>query len=128
MIIHIDNRLTVGDIQERFEKCFPLLKIEFYRTSHSWKRHSSLHDIIYPIETIGSIRKIYEQGIFDIKSWYQTGKVEMDFRDRFGLNVQIYRKRKGGWVQTVSSDNLTLKEQSDIASASVSNRNMTNIV
>jgi hypothetical protein len=127
MIIHIDDRYTVGDIQERFQKCFPLLKIEFYRTSHTWKKHSSLHDIIDPIDTIGSIRKTHEPGILDIKSWYQTGQVEREFKERFGLNVQIYRKRKGGWVQTISTDNLTLKEQSELASRSAGNHNMTNI-
>jgi hypothetical protein len=127
MIIHIDDRLTVADIQERFEKCFPLLKIEFYRTAHTWKKHSSLHDIIDPIETIGSIRKKHEPGILDIKSWYQTGQVERDFRERFGLNVQIYRKRKDGWVQTISTDNLTLKEQSDLTLRSAGIHKITNI-
>jgi hypothetical protein len=127
MIIHIDDRLTVGDLQERFSKCFPLLKIELFRASHKWKAHSSLHDVIDPLETIGSIRKTHEQGFMDIKSWYQTGKVESDFKNKFGLNVQIYRQRKSGWIQTISTDNLTLKEQSELALRSVEN-NIRNIV
>jgi hypothetical protein len=115
MILHIDDRYKVGDLQDRFSECFPFLKIEFYRNSHKWKQHSSLSDLIQPAETIGSIRKNHEQGILEIKSWYQTGRVEKDFKEKFGLNVQIYRKRSNGWTQTISTDNLTLREQHDIA-------------
>ena len=128
MIMHINDRLTVGELQERFSKCFPSLKIEFYRNAHTFRGNSSLHDLIDPIETIGSIRKTHEHGILELKSWYQTGRVESEFRERFGLNVQIYRKRKGGWVQTISTDNLTLSEQSEIALRSAGNHNLRNIV
>lgn len=119
MIIYINDMLTVGDLQERFSKCFPLLKIEFYRTSHKWKQHSSPHDLVDPMTTIETIRKIHDQGTLEIKSWYQSGKVENDFKNKFGLNVQVYRRRHSGWIQTVSTDNLTLKEQSDLAAASI---------
>ena len=126
MIIHIDDRYKVADLQDRFSECFPFLKIEFYRSSHKWKQHSVLSDLIQPTETIGSVRNNHEQGILEIKSWYQTGRVEKDFKEKFGLNIQIYRKRNNGWTQTISTDNLTLREQHDIAaqSAKTSIRNI----
>ena len=53
----------------------------------------------------------------EIKSWYQTGRVEQDFKKLFGLNAQIFRKENGKWRQTIASDDLTLQEQQQLISA-----------
>jgi hypothetical protein len=117
MILPIDDNMTIGDLQDRFNECFPHLKIEFYSHAHHWKESSIPSEVIDPSKKIGEIRKNHEHGNLEIKSWYQTGRVEQDFKKIFGLNVQIFRNEKGKWHQTVSSDKLTLKEQEQITSS-----------
>jgi hypothetical protein len=36
--------------------------------------------------------------------------VEREFRERFGISIQVLRKEKDGWVQTTGTDDFTLKE------------------
>jgi hypothetical protein len=116
MMLHIDDSKTVADLQEHFSVCFPSLKIEFYDEAHHFKEPSSPEHQISPESTIGSIRKKHEPGNLEILSNYTTGKVEQDFKDKFGLNVQIFRNENNAWVQTSATDTFNLKEQSDIAS------------
>ena len=108
MLLSIDDNKTIGDLQDRFNECFPFLKIEFYDVRHKWQKISPSADVISLDKKIGEIRKNHNSGIFEIKSWYKTGKVEQDFRHLFGLYVQIFFIENGEWVQSVSADDLTL--------------------
>jgi hypothetical protein len=104
MIIQIHNNLLVSDVQERFAKCFPCMKIEFYTTRHHFRENSLEVCIANPSKKIGEIRRILEEGCLEIKSWYTVANVEKDLRDQFGLNVKIFREEKGRWVQTNGAD------------------------
>ena len=122
MILTINDNLAIEDLQERFSLCFPHLKIEFYKKPHHWKAASSEKDRIDPQTRIGDIRKKHNQGELEIKSFDLAGKVENEFRDRFGLYVQIYRNENGDWIQTTSTDSCSLKDQgsfSDHAKVSI---------
>ena len=37
MILAISDNRTTGELQEKFNECFPWLKIEFYSHPHHWK-------------------------------------------------------------------------------------------
>ena len=111
MILNIHDNLTVEDLQDRFSLCFPNLKIEFYKKPHRWKASSSEENRIDPKSRIGDIRKKRYQGQIEIKSFDLSGKVENEFRDRFDLNVQIFRNENGEWIQTTSTDACSLTEQ-----------------
>jgi len=110
MILSIDDNIKIADLQEKFNECFPHLKIEFYSHPHHWKESSFPNEIIDPSKKIGEVRNKHDRGIMEIKSWYQTGRVEQDFKKLYGLNAQIFRNENGKWHQTVSGDKLTLRE------------------
>lgn len=115
MRLHIDDRLKVRELQERFQKCFPLLKLAFYTKPH--KRFQATDDefLLNAEDMVGDIRHKGENGFLEIKSWYTTARVERELEERFGLHVQIFRQRPDGtWLQTSSSDDLTLYEQSEL--------------
>ncbi len=114
MLLPIADERQILELQERFSKSFPWLKIEFYSHSHHWKEGSLESEVIDLEKMIGEIRLNHERGILEIKSWYQTGRVEQDFKHLFGLNVQIFKLEKGKWKQTVSSDKLTLEQQREV--------------
>lgn len=110
MILRIDDHRSIEDLQDKFEQCFPGLRIEFYDQSHDWLEPTSSKHLIPAERLIGEIRKIHNSGTLEIKSWFQTGKVEQDFKELYGLNVQIFRSKNTKWVQTTQSDNLTLAQ------------------
>lgn len=115
MILHIHDNKTISDLQDKFNECFPSLKIEFYDHAHHYKEGSPEAHQISTDRTIGSIRKKHEQGEFVIKSWQTVASVEKEFREKYGLNVQVFRKANDKWIQTSATDPLTLRQQSDMS-------------
>lgn len=112
MLLKIDDNKTIEEIQDKFNECFPQLKLEFYNEPHKWNQRSEITDQLRCNCRIGDIRKQHNSGILEIKSWFKTGQVEQDLHDLFGLNVQIFRLYYDTWIQTSYSDDLTLQQQS----------------
>ena len=117
MLLKIHDRLSLEDVQDHFSRSFPSLKIEFYRHPHHWKKGSLLQDQIDPKTEIGDVRKKHDSGVLEIKSTDTTGHVESLFKDVFALNVQIFRKGKNCWIQTITTDNYSLQKQSELSTA-----------
>jgi hypothetical protein len=120
MFLHIEDNMTIGDVQERFSECFPQLTIAFYSIPH---RSFALSDERYRLpatKKIGSVRRRHNKGALEIKSWYSVAKVERELRDLYDLHAQILRQGANGeTVQTTLSDSLTLGEQSQLALRSI---------
>jgi hypothetical protein len=115
MKLAIDDNKTILELQNAFSKCFPLLKIEFYKKAHRWEQASSIEHLISVDKKIGEIRKKHHPGTLEIKRCYETGRVEQDFKKLFDLNVQIFRNENNGWIQSSSTDKFTLEQQSEMA-------------
>jgi hypothetical protein len=117
MILQIDDRLTVEEVQDRFNECFSFLKLAFYSKSHKRFELSDKENMYEPKMLIGDIRKTHINGPFEIKTWYTTAQVEKDLKEVYGLNAQIFRwdKLNEQWIQTSISDDLTLMEQTQFA-------------
>jgi len=115
MLLNIHDNLLLEDIQDHFSKSFPSLKIEFYRHPHKWKKGSMQQDQIDTTMKVADIRKKHDPGVLEIKSTDTTGHVESMFKDRFGLNVQIFRKGKNCWIQTITTDNYSLQQQAEFS-------------
>jgi hypothetical protein len=116
MLLSINDTMTVGELEDRFAECFPALKISFYSKGH--KRFESSEDQFrFPAQMkIGDIRKIHQNEVYEIKSWFPVARVEKDLKEKFGLNIQIFRYNGNGkLVQTTASDELTLQQQSDLS-------------
>lgn len=114
MTLEINNSKTVRQIQLEFSSRFPNLKLEFFLNEHGREEPSNEKPCL-PEQTIGELRDNNNQGLIMITADRETGSVEREFEQRFGLHVQIYRKRMDQWLQTVGTDILTLEEQSRIA-------------
>jgi hypothetical protein len=113
-MIEIDDTKNIGDIISLFSERYPFLKVEFYNQVHGWQQESSGKKILAHDKTIGEVRTKHNPGVVEIYSWHKTGAVEQEFRNRFGLNVQIFRHQGDTWIQTVGTDELTLDEQNEI--------------
>src|SRR3982750_3218500 len=108
MLLEIDDHKTVGDLADRFNKCFPYLRLEFYHHVH--KKHTQ-DDKIQSNELVGNIRKKLETGILPLKSSFTVGKLAQDLKRQFGLHVRILRRHVNEWIPC-TEDHITLKELS----------------
>jgi hypothetical protein len=109
MTLEIDDSKTIGEIQDKFSLCYPLLKLHFCNKKHGWQQVCPDKDIIQDDIRVGDIRKNHEPGVIEMKSWQQVGRIEKEFYTRFGLSVQICYKSGRHWIQTGKSDSMTLK-------------------
>jgi hypothetical protein len=115
VLLYISDSKTVEDLQDRFNTCFPYLKLEFYKEWESSLRDCDKADMARPNTPIAEIRRKSNSGILDIKSWEKTSKLKHDLKDVYGLSVQVFRMHGNEWIPTSYSDDLTLKQQSDLA-------------
>lgn len=114
MILEIHNNKTIENIRNEFSEIFPCLGLEFYDEPHKIQEASSNKDQYPHHLKLGEIRKKDNPGMLEIHPWSKTSVIEKEFKSRFGLNVQIFRQHKDKWIQTVGTDELTLKEQNEI--------------
>ena len=114
MTIEIDDTLTLEEIRKRFTAKYPFLKLEFYDEPHQWQESTKRKHLLDHDKTIAQVRKKHNPGALEILPGQKTGSVEQAFHNRFGLNVQLFRRHGDSWVQTVGTDELTLAEQNEI--------------
>ncbi|NTS41459.1 hypothetical protein HRG84_11145 [Flavisolibacter sp. BT320] len=115
MFLHIVDSMTVEEVQDRFNECFPFLTIEFYSVPHKPFQATDNRYRYDAKELIGEIRTNHAKGAMEIKSWYTVARVEKELWERYGLHAQVCRLNPSGEaVQTASSDNFTLFEQSQM--------------
>lgn len=111
MKLHIDDTITISQIQKEFNSVFPYLKIEFFKKSHQTGELSAFADMISSTETLGKWRTVHNEDDFTITADYTVEKVESEFQERFGISAQVFRKSGDVWLETSVTDKWTLNEQ-----------------
>src|SRR5690349_20507307 len=114
MILHINHETTIKELQEKFRKAYPFLKIEFADRSQQpgeVKKPCHWYD---PVFRLQNIAKLPRNGEITLHPWSKTGDVEDMFSSMFGVYAQIFRNQGGSWIQTAGTDVLTLDEQNEI--------------
>jgi hypothetical protein len=113
MFLQINDSMSLQEVEDRFNECFPFLKIAFYSKGHKKFQASDKKYLYEGNWRVGDIRKSHYSGALEIKSWHSTAKVEKELEAVFGLHAQIFRwDEKKGWVQTSQGDDFTLQQQS----------------
>ncbi len=115
MIIRINKNSKISQIQQDFSKRFPYLKIEFFKDKNKDGTLTADEMIKDSDTTIGSIREMGHDGVFDIDGLTTVKELEKNFGDVFGVYVQVFRKSGKTWIMTTTTDHLTLAEQNHIA-------------
>jgi hypothetical protein len=113
MILTINDNTLITDIKDHFARCYPGLKIEFYKRHHRQPLRDS--DQITGTISVGSIRNRGISGQYKIFSHYTVSKIEEDFRNVYGLNVQVFRNENNSWIQTTGTDHFTLAQQMEMS-------------
>jgi hypothetical protein len=94
MLLFINSSKTIGDLQDKFNECFPSYQMEFYRNKHEYNLQQPLDARI----KIGDILKSDVNVAFDIKSWCTARELQAAFKKSFNLLIKIYHLHNGGWM------------------------------
>jgi hypothetical protein len=109
----ISNDRKLGDLQEEFNNHFPFLRIEFFNKPHEVGVASEDSEILDSDLIIGELRHLPTSGFIPLDGNQKVGDFEQLFAKAFGLNVQVYRKSHGKWLQTWATDIWTIEEQNN---------------
>lgn len=108
----ISNNKTIKEVKDEFNKKFPLLKLEFFSSAHEVGERNKSTETLDESLSIGEIRANYpSKGEESIDGHQKVSTLEQKFKERFGVNVQVFRKSGKIWLQTTTTDNWTLAEQ-----------------
>lgn len=113
MKIEINDNRKIYAIQEEFHKEFPFLKLEFYAKPHKKGGAHSNEFITESSKRLGDCRSIHDSGEITITPQLTVGELEQNFRDVYGLSVQVFRKSGKVWLETIDTDNWSLQKQND---------------
>ena len=114
MRLEINGERLIKEVQEDFTCAYPFLKIEFFRNG-AVRRHRYSEK-----EKIDQQQKLKyswfwkkDNGYVDIEDSTSVLELENALIDEFGLSAQVYRKSGNVWLETIMTDNWTLKQQND---------------
>ena len=113
--IKIEDRKTINEIQKEFQSHFPYLKLEFYNAEHKEGKGTLDSMKLNVNTTIGESRTKHNSGEVSIHGNQKVSTLESNFRNFFGLNVQVFRRSANLWLQTTVTDEWTLSEQNETA-------------
>ena len=109
--MEITDDKKIMDVQKEFNEKFPYLKIEFYKEHHEPGEGTKANAMVDTTETIGDVRTNHEEGDLSVDGHQKVSTFETRCYEKYGLNVQVFRKSGDVWLQTTSTDDWTLAEQ-----------------
>ena len=113
MLLHITSGRVISEIQKEFNRIFPFLKIEFFNNRSLQRTGFSVQQIIPHYRKIGEGLPSIKDGDIEITEDMKVNMLEKQFKDQFGLAVQVFRKSGNLWLETTMTDNWTLQQQNN---------------
>jgi hypothetical protein len=117
-IMNISDEKKLRDVKEEFHRKFSHLKIEFYEGVHTKGKGSHHSEQLDAELTLGSVGHAEGSGAFFIDPQMAVADFEQNIKEKYGLNVQVFRKSGNLWIQTTATDSWTLAEQNRKGGAS----------
>ena len=114
MKIKISYSKKMSAVKDSFHSMFPYLKIEFFDVFHSLGEATSKKHLISGDMSLEQLNPLIKEGIITITGSQTVQEIEQDFKEKFGLSIQVFRKQKDVWIETTHTDLLTLEKQNDM--------------
>ena len=111
ILVEISDKKKLKDLQEEFNRQFPFLQLEFFAKPHQPGKPSFEKDILKNDLLVGEVREVHNNGHFTVDGNMKVSDFEQFLYQSFGLNVQVFRKSYGKWLQTWATDIWSLNEQ-----------------
>jgi hypothetical protein len=110
MEIEISSDTKLTEIRAAFKAQFPFLDIAFFSKAHGEGSGSTKQSQLPYTATFEEAGDPHRIGLLQITGDQTCAFTETEFETGFGLYVQILRKSGNLWLQTTTSDELTLTE------------------
>ena len=114
MKILLTSEKAVKDVQQEFQKAFPFLKIEFFKRPHHEAEGSPASELVPPSMPLVWITGVLREGEIEIQPAEKVKDVEERFQNKFYLPVQVFRRNRDVWLETITTDYLSLAEQNEM--------------
>jgi hypothetical protein len=112
MNIEINNRKKISTLQTEFNSVYPYLKLEFFSKPHPAGGASAKRFMIANSKLLGEFKTFHgDKKTITIIPSMTVKDLEQNFRNTYGLSVQVFRKSGKVWLETTVTDAWTLEEQ-----------------
>ena len=99
----------ISEVQSEFNGAFPFLKLEFFQ----YNAKDGSNRVRSSGKRIGDYQSVVTDGQLDVYPEMKVSDLEKTLKDKFRLNVQVFRRSGTLWLQTTMTDNWTLKKQNE---------------
>ncbi|MGA3015211.1 MAG: hypothetical protein ABSD71_14380 [Bacteroidales bacterium] len=110
MKIVINNNRRISAIQEEFSTMFPCLTLAFFAKPSRPGAAPSKKLIRHSGKSLQDCRAFSNEGVIEILPSMNVSDVKENFRDVYGLSVEVFHKGRNGSNETPVNDNMTLGE------------------
>lgn len=124
MKIEITKTSALQHISDQFCAVFPFLKLEFYKEKHKTNEGSDVDDQLTRDTLLIKIQPDLTETYLNIDGEISVADFEKMMKDKFNLNVQVFRKSSKIWLQTTSTDHWTLNKQNGKGERSTTDYNI----
>lgn len=107
----ISTHTKVQDVFNEFNQLFPFLKLEFYKNPHEDNEGSEVKDQVSHGTLLGELNPDLMDKSFKVDPSMTVADFEKMMHEEFNLNVQVFRKSAGLWLQTTATDGWSLEKQ-----------------
>lgn len=109
--ISISNEKKINEIEKEFHLFFPFLKLQFYTNINQPNGKKIKKNIKQNNISIAECRTIFNNNNLTIKPDLTVSQLEQNFKNIYGIGIQVLRKSGNVWLETSFTDGWTLKEQ-----------------
>ncbi len=100
MKISIKKKLS--DIQKEFNSKFPYLRLEFYQEQRDAEEGKPSQQLLNADRTIKEVSPDAPSEDLNIDGEFTVSTLKEKFMEKFGVNIQIFRKSGDSWMQTTN--------------------------
>ena len=114
MKLELDDKMSIGLIQELFHCLFPFLKVQFFEKDIRIQASTALRKHIGDSSRLlGSFKSgdPHVQTGMSIEPSMTVNQLEIGFNNCYALHTQVYRKSGNVWLEATITDSWTLEEQ-----------------
>lgn len=105
------SEMTFKEINKKFQKFFPYLKLEFYNYDPMPEQLSLWKDCIDGNTRLGDVAGGIDDTTVAFEANDTIAELEKKFESQLGLYARVYQNINGVWYQTPRSGHLKLDKQ-----------------
>ena len=107
--LKLKQDVRISELKNQFNRIFPYLKLEFFKTAHTTNEGSPKKDLIMQDLLLNELG-INETKTLSIPSGITANQLEEIFKIQFGMNMQVFWKSGNIWLETINYDSWLLTE------------------